>query len=173
MRLDTYFETGHQGGGVPYLYIDKNQHGRVVKAKYDLEKNMLITRICGPTISYAETQAMGINEYSSLQVDLNCYIKPSYPFYLFNHSCSPNCGITPEMNFVTIRNIRAGEELTWDYSTSMLERHWQLSCTCGSPNCRNLITDFDRLPINIQQQYIDMNIVLPFIKSYLEKRHSS
>ena len=61
-----------------------------------------------------------------------------------------------------------GEELFWDYSTSMLERHWTMICNCGNQNCRKIITDFDLLPNALQGEYIKMNIVLPFILNELQ-----
>ena len=53
----------------------------------------ILSNICGPTVTYSETLAMGAKESYCLQVDIDKYIRPAFPFYLFNHSCEPNCGI--------------------------------------------------------------------------------
>jgi hypothetical protein len=45
----------------------------------------------------------------------------------------------------------------------MLERHWTMKCSCGSKNCLKLITDFDFLPMELQEEYLNRNLVLPFI----------
>jgi SET domain-containing protein len=68
-----------------------------------------------------------------------------------NHSCRPNCRAVIEENqegrrredrvlIETVRAIRAGEELTYDYGISLgerltprLKRIWQ--CLCGDPQC--------------------------------------
>jgi SET domain-containing protein len=68
-----------------------------------------------------------------------------------NHSCAPNCEALIEEDengdrrkdkiFIeAIRNIRAGEELTYNYGITLAERHtarlkkvW--ACRCGAPNC--------------------------------------
>ncbi|MGA9333945.1 MAG: SET domain-containing protein-lysine N-methyltransferase [Rudaea sp.] len=68
-----------------------------------------------------------------------------------NHSCAPNCEALvvenedgdPSKDRVvidSIRAIRAGEELTYDYGITLEERHtprlkaiW--ACRCGSPKC--------------------------------------
>ncbi|SFN20141.1 SET domain-containing protein [Dokdonella immobilis] len=68
-----------------------------------------------------------------------------------NHSCRPNCRAVIEENqegrrredrvlIETLRAIRAGEELTYDYGISLGERLtprlkqiWQ--CRCGDPEC--------------------------------------
>lgn len=67
-----------------------------------------------------------------------------------NHSCDPNCQAVlhespddPKQDRViieTLRPIRAGEELTYDYGirldephTARLKKIW--ACLCGSPRC--------------------------------------
>lgn len=61
-----------------------------------------------------------------------------------NHSCRPNCEIEEEGNRVFIdagRDIRAGEELTYDYNLQIGEKHTKKAqrehaCYCGSRGCR-------------------------------------
>jgi hypothetical protein len=67
-----------------------------------------------------------------------------------------------------LKEINKGEELFWDYSTSMMERHWTMRCACGEKNCRKIITDFDLLPTELQLQYLRMNIVFPFIAHFIK-----
>ncbi|KAF1704907.1 SET domain-containing protein [Pseudoxanthomonas suwonensis] len=68
-----------------------------------------------------------------------------------NHSCDPNCEAvvvehdgddrSKDRIFIeAIRNIRPGEELTYNYGITLAERHtarlkkiW--ACRCGSPRC--------------------------------------
>ena len=57
-----------------------------------------------------------------------------------NHSCAPNCfsRITRgRLLFFALREIRADEELTLDYTPS---QHPGLPCTCGSANCSGVMT---------------------------------
>ena len=61
-----------------------------------------------------------------------------------------------------------GEEIRFDYSTTMLERAWELNCACGSPRCRGLIQDFDLLPIALQTFYLRLGIVQNFIVNEIE-----
>jgi uncharacterized protein len=54
-----------------------------------------------------------------------------------NHSCDPNCEadlIDGKIWIVALRNIRAGEELTFDYGYD-LEDFRGHPCRCGSPQC--------------------------------------
>ena len=61
-----------------------------------------------------------------------------------NHSCAPNCEIEEESQRVFIearREIRPGEELTYDYNLQIGEKHTKAAkrehaCFCGSRSCR-------------------------------------
>jgi SET domain-containing protein len=64
-----------------------------------------------------------------------------------NHSCEPNCEadeIGGRIFITSIRDIAAGEELTYDYNMeapSPLPRAWRrrYGCRCGTPRCRGTI----------------------------------
>ena len=61
-----------------------------------------------------------------------------------NHSCEPNCESVTEKRRVYIealRTIKAGEELTYDYSLTRegdddLEMEQRYACRCGAGTCR-------------------------------------
>jgi histone-lysine N-methyltransferase SUV39H len=74
------------------------------------------------------------------------------PTRFINHSCDPNCGIYAvsydknnlflyELAFFAVRDIRQGEELTFDYAPGNEKKDDQVEadsipCKCGSENCR-------------------------------------
>ncbi|HET8856020.1 MAG TPA: hypothetical protein VFM28_00685 [Nitrososphaeraceae archaeon] len=41
---------------------------------------------------------------------------------------------------VAMKNIRRGEEVTFDYSTSENENRWYLICHCENKNCRPILS---------------------------------
>jgi SET domain-containing protein len=55
-----------------------------------------------------------------------------------NHSCEPNCVTEQDDNgrvwVIAVRDIRAGEELTYDYL--LWDGDDDAPCHCGSPKCR-------------------------------------
>ncbi len=56
-----------------------------------------------------------------------------------NHSCDPNCEadeIKGRVIITATRNIRAGEELTYDYNLYDGELDDRSLCHCGAENCR-------------------------------------
>jgi uncharacterized protein len=149
---------------VSRLLVVKNaEDGKGIFASEDIPAGTLLLQIKGELISFEETKTLGDRESYCLQIDKDKYILPQYPFFLFNHSCNPNCGIKDGQNLCTIAPVLKGYELRWDYSTSMLEKSWTLECDCGEINCRKRITDFDQLPQQLQQTYINQGIVMPFI----------
>lgn len=145
------------------VIVKDSKFGKGIFSSINLPKKTPLFNISGKPISFEQTLELGSDECYSLQIAINKYIIPDYPFHLSNHSCQPNCGINRQMQFITLRDIKAGEELCWDYSTSMMERHWTMQCDCGSIDCRHLIEDFDTLPAHIQERYLHLNIVMPFI----------
>lgn len=64
-----------------------------------------------------------------------------------NHSCEPNAGfVTGEPILFALRDITVGEQIAWDYSTSIAEAGWTLECLCGSGTCRRVIRSWWELP---------------------------
>jgi hypothetical protein len=85
-----------------------------------------------------------------------------------NHSCVPNAGIKQHTQLVALRDISRGEEICYDYSTTMHENHWTMICKCGAPGCRKIVRDFRSLPEPLQRRYLDLEIVQPFIMLQLQ-----
>jgi SET domain-containing protein len=64
-----------------------------------------------------------------------------------NHSCSPNCEALDDEGRIyieAIRDIRPGEELTYDYNLRLEEPHTpaakrEHSCHCGAQRCRGTL----------------------------------
>ena len=102
-----------------------------------------------------------------MQIDLDLYMGPSEDFDdYFNHSCSPNSGVIFNQNkifLIAIKKINKGEEITWDYSTTMNEDDWEMECNCENINCRKIIKDFKYLPKEKQKEYIKLNIVPKYV----------
>jgi hypothetical protein len=102
-----------------------------------------------------------------LQFDEGHFLGPSDGADDFiNHSCNPNCGLEYReggIRLVAIREIQKGEEITFDYSTTMDEDCWEMECLCGDENCRRVVRDFKHLPRELQRKYIDLGVVPGFI----------
>ena len=61
---------------------------------------------------------------------------------LINHSCSPNCEVLGEglkVWIYAIKNIKKGDELSYDYGFSFDEEFKNYPCRCGAKNCAKYI----------------------------------
>lgn len=89
------------------------------------------------------------------------WIDPFVPFKHLNHSCEPSCGLQRRFSIYARRNIKAGEEITIDYSTVEANPYWVLHCECGSKRCRRKIRSIAFLPVSLIKSYY------PYIPSAL------
>ena len=57
---------------------------------------------------------------------------------LINHSCNPNCEVNGKglkLWIFALRDIKKGEELSYDYGFGYDEDYKQFVCKCGAKNC--------------------------------------
>jgi hypothetical protein len=103
-----------------------------------------------------------------VQVTPDHYMGPSGRIDdLVNHSCDPNAGLrfTPAGVFlVAIRDIAAGDEISWDYSTTLLGSNWHMICQCRSPGCRRVIGNFATLDPDRQEWFQARDLVAPYLR---------
>lgn len=86
---------------------------------------------------------------------------------LINHSCAPNAGLrfaSDGVFLVAIRDIAAGEEIAWDYSTTLKESNWHMICQCRSAECRRVIGNFATLSDERQEWFRSHNLVAPYLR---------
>jgi hypothetical protein len=93
-----------------------------------------ILAIVGPIIDFAETKRRGPQECMAIQIGPDRYIDTQPPGVFVNHSCEPNAGIRQNQNLVALRKIRRGQEIRYDYSTTMEEDSFAMQCLCGAPS---------------------------------------
>jgi hypothetical protein len=85
-----------------------------------------------------------------------------------NHCCDPNTGFAKrDPVLYALRDIAPGEQVTWDYSTSISEPGWQLQCLCASPRCRRVVLPFQEL--SLEQQMRLRPITLHYLRERLRK----
>ncbi|ULH17782.1 SET domain-containing protein-lysine N-methyltransferase (plasmid) [Deinococcus sp. KNUC1210] len=101
----------------------------------------------------------------SIQIGLHQHLEPSFPVRLINHSCVPNLGVRTTAlglpDFYALRDIQAGEELTFDYAMTELTHvprdnpalEFSLHCHCGEPDCRGQLGYYSTLPEGQKRRY--------------------
>jgi uncharacterized protein len=152
-----------QPTNVEGIYVDKSPLGVGVFAGRDFFEGELLFRFSGPIITLGQAVDKGEAEGNVLQIAPATYIDLEPPGVYANHSCEPNAGLRDLVSGFALRPIARGEEIFYDYSTTMSEQRWTMRCLCGTPSCRAVIGDFHDLPPELQRQYLAMRIVQPFI----------
>jgi len=146
------------------LAIKNGTQGRGVFAEEPIPASSLIIRFSGPFLRYAETTAATY----ALQIGPDLYIGASGSFDDYvNHSCDPNAGMRISGNtadLYAIRDIRAGEEIFFDYSTTLDEDDFTMSCLCGAPRCRGTIRDGKYLPDDVWRRYLGLGIIPEYVQ---------
>jgi uncharacterized protein len=85
----------------------------------------------------------------------------------FNHSCEPNTGFKTEIHLVAMRDIRPGEELTFDYAMCTTGNFGDMECSCGAITCRGIIRSEDWKLKALQVKY--EGYFMPYIAGKIEK----
>jgi len=90
-----------------------------------------------------------------LQIGYDSYVVPSVGSFgwFLNHSCEPNCAIERDREIVALRDIAPGEEITFDYSTNVGWRGFEMNCSCGAKSCRGTIRSYWGLSAAQRKRY--------------------
>ena len=144
---------------------DSPQHGRGVFADAAIGAGEVILTFTGPRLM---RDAVREDDYH-LQIGEDEYLGASgrEDDYV-NHSCEPNSGFYLGLDLVAKRDIVAGEEITWDYSTAIDEGDFGgFPCNCGAPTCRKTVQSFRFL------NAADQARLRPWLLPYLRAKYFS
>jgi hypothetical protein len=106
----------------------------------------------------------------SVQIEEDLYlVTPNEgPADWVNHSCDPNAGLLGQIVLVALRDIRAGDEICFDYATSDGSPYDEFECGCASRHCRGHVTGDDwKLPA-LQTRYAGH--FSPYIQRRIDKQ---
>jgi uncharacterized protein len=138
------------------LYIVKKSrlHGNGVFAARNIPEDTRISEYVGKRTSWKEAlkrdPADPANPYHTFLFDLGDgrYVIDAAvggnDSRWINHGCDPNCQAVDEDGRIfiySLRDIKRGEELVYDYGLILDERHTaamkrNYECRCGAPKCR-------------------------------------
>ena len=105
--------------------------------------------------SYQQTNDLFITPLTQEEVDLD------YSNY-WNHSCDPNCLPVDEDNWIAVKDIYKGEQVTIDYCTFDSNEYECIEkCLCNSKNCRKVVKHDDYKILDVQKRY--GNHFVPYI----------
>ena len=126
----------------PVVEVRNNEGFKGVFAKAAISQDSIIFRLKG-TISKVPTKytiQVGAREHLSFPAIRKANDDIDYCWQYLNHCCEPNGYMnTTELTFRALRDIAAGEEITFNYLTTESEMAVPFNCICGSQNCFGLI----------------------------------
>ena len=148
-----------EGRTVPLQIFRTTRKGWGLRALRDVQRDEYVDRYVGEVLTPSQADERPDTSY---QFDLDyCYGPDEQGDYVvdarligapcrfMNHSCEPNCYVRPmfiwgrnetlpEIGFFAKRDIRAGEELTFDYFCDQ-KTTGEHPCECDAPNCKGYL----------------------------------
>jgi uncharacterized protein len=125
------------------LVIRRSQiHNAGCYTKAPIKKGTQIIEYIGPRLTVAAANKKykdAVRTYLFGLDDEKHVIDGEGTAAFINHSCAPNCEpdeIAGRVYIFALRNIKAGEELTYDYSLYDGELEDESICLCGAKKCR-------------------------------------
>ena len=99
-------------------------------SKKSFKANELILKFFAKNVQSTPTYlTVQISEHEHIELFPDC-------LECANHSCEPNCFFdTTSMEFVTIKPIKEGEELTFFYPSAEWDMDQPFKCLCASSTC--------------------------------------
>ena len=131
--------------------------GQGLFARAAIAEGEVVVRLGGEVLTDEEFRVRIVNlkKYSALAIDdgLNLLIGDDSPTTFGNHSCDANLWMADAVTLIARRPIAAGEEVTVDYATHTADLAWSMTCNCGSPSCRQVVTHEDWRRPDVQARY--------------------
>ena len=106
--------------------------GKGIFAQEDLQKDEILFEFEGPILYWDESLPWDADGWTddlhdhAVQIGETSWIANVGKGRYMNHSCDPNCGIKNTVQVVAMRDIKAGEELSYDYEMT------EDSVVCGA-----------------------------------------
>ena len=150
----------------PFAVADSHL-GKAVFAAQPFAQGETLLRFSGRRGRGVATPSHGAQD-RHVQIGPDEYLGPSGRVDdLINHSCQPNTGVHFDaggaMSLVALRPIGMGEEISWDYSTTLKDSDWRMACDCRAPECRGVIGNFSTLPAERQRWFIERGLIAPYL----------
>ncbi|MFM8177949.1 MAG: SET domain-containing protein-lysine N-methyltransferase [Candidatus Kapaibacterium sp.] len=132
-----------------------------LRAKRSFRKDEVITPFRAAAVRATPT-------YLTVQVDDGAHVELWPPQLQYtNHSCRPNCFFdTQSFELVALRDIEAGDELTFFYPSTEWHMQQSFACVCGAEECVGSVSGADSMPADLLSRYR----LSPFIRKSLGER---
>lgn len=119
-------------------------------AELDFPKGSIVVDLKGLT--------PGAKRYSSVQVSSTQHVELNSDLVFMNHSCDPSMHMDVDrMAIVALKDIKAGDEMTFFYPSTEWDMAQPFACWCGSSKCIETVQGAKYLPSNVLSQFVLSN----------------
>lgn len=133
--------------------VKKAKYGKGVFAKEKIKKGELVASFDGRIYSWrSKLWTQDLYDHA-IQFEEKRWRDSNGIARLINHSCDANCGIKNLFDIVALREIKVGEEITWDYEMTEDHPWWRMKCKCKSKDCRVEIGAHKNMPLKTRKKY--------------------
>jgi len=151
-----------------------NIKGKGCFATKNIKEGEFITKFLGKRFTCEGINKrieQGLRIDDPIQIGEDLFIEIEGPQLFFNHSCDPNSGVRGLNKLIAIKDISKGEEITFDYSSTVGKNinYWDMDCKCNSPDCRKKLGNIKTIPKQKIKEYFKAGILQDFIRKQLEK----
>ena len=160
------------------LYRVRNTHkyGNGVFAARNIQKGEFIHTLQGKRMTLEQIVSRLCSGKEAIddpfQIGRRTYIDLDSISRTFNHSCDPNGGLRKNGELFALRDIFKGEEITYDYSSTIAPTDWAMRCKCGSSKCRKIIGYVRSIPKKQLDGYLASGAVLKYIRPIIKELRS-
>lgn len=152
---------------------DTRKYGNGVYADKDIKKGEIIHVLSGKRLDTFDVVSRVLRGKENIddifQIGKRTYIDLDALSRTFNHSCNPTGGIRKTSELFALRDIKKGEELTYDYSLTIAPTDWYMKCMCGSKICRKKLGDVVSVPKKRRMEYRKLGALQRYMKEILKK----
>lgn len=130
-----------------------------VFASQNINKSNIILQIKGMLVNVPSLYSIQIGTQSHLEP----FADSENEWKFLNHSCEPNALFNPDkLIIIALRDIKAGEEICFNYHTTEYEISSPFLCKCSSKKCYGRIKGFNYLSEEEQK------LLLPYTATHIQ-----
>ncbi len=147
--------------GVPHAY-------RIV-ATEPIGEGEALFHVEGFTTDRPSRYSVQVDDHTHVDVDPGATLEDMItrcPWRFLNHGCEPNAVLRGQ-DFVALRPIEAGEDVTYNYNTTEFDMAAPFDCRCRHDRCVGHISGFAHLPL------VEQTRLRPWLAGHLRRRLDS
>ena len=155
------------------VLVHDTPHGAALYATRDLARGERILTISGRVQRHPTRYSIQIDAGRHVEADgelPDAEMRVRHPWRFLNHSCDPVARIEGDALYARTA-IRAGDEITFDYTTTEADMAEPFECRCGSPRCVRNVRGF--IHLEPREQHARRTHLAPHILRMLESLSKS